>query len=72
LSPSSHQIIKEYSGGIGLILGFSRSFQSTITASVEIVPGFSYNKKLEDNIETIDYGFGLSSNTAAITIGYRF
>lgn len=72
LSPSSHQIIKEYSGGIGLILGFSRSFQSNITASVEIVPGFSYNKKLEGNIETIDYGFGLSSNTAAITIGYRF
>jgi len=61
-----------YHVGIGLILGFSRSFQSNIIVSVEIVPGFSYNETVSDNIDTTSFAFGLYSNSAAITIGYRF
>ncbi|HZK94029.1 MAG TPA: hypothetical protein VFC67_07465 [Prolixibacteraceae bacterium] len=64
--------INEYNVGIGMILGFSRSFQSNIIVSVEIVPGFSYNKIVSDNVDTTSFGFGLYSNSAAITIGYRF
>jgi len=61
-----------YNAGIGLILGFSRSFQSNIIVSVEIVPGFSYNKIVSGNVNTTSLAFGLDSNSAAITIGYRF
>ena len=61
-----------YNVGFGVILGFSRSFQSNIIVSVEIVPGFSYNKTVSDNIDTTSFAFGLYSNSAALTIGYRF
>src|SRR5665648_600299 len=60
--------INEYNVGIGMILGFSRSFQSNIIVSVEIVPGFSYNKIVSDNVDTTSFGFGLYSNSAAITL----
>ncbi len=61
-----------YNAGIGFILGFSRSFQSNIIVSVEIVPGFSYRKIVSGNVDTTSFGFGLDSNAAGITLGYRF
>jgi len=79
-SPITSNTMNAFNAGIGLVLGFSHSFQSNITVSAEIVPGFSYSKTVNDNngtsgatnTKTTGFGFALDSNAAGITIGYRF
>jgi len=58
--------------GIGVIIGFSRSFNSNILVSAEIVPGFSYTRASNGDAISNIIGFGLDSNAAGITVGFKF
>lgn len=61
-----------YKAGIGFIIGFSHSFKSNIQLSAEIVPGISYSHTTSGYGTSKIIGFGLESNAAGITLGYRF
>lgn len=65
-------ITNSYNAGIGIVLGFAYSIKSNIILSAEIVPGLQYfNSKSNENT-TSGIGFGLHTNSAGLTIGYRF
>lgn len=61
-----------YGAGLGFIMGFSYTFKSNISLSAEIVPSFNYRYSKMGERKYSSYGFGLSNNSAGITIGYKF
>lgn len=71
-SPYNTNISNANQAGIGFVLGLSHRISSNILLSAEIVPGLFYSDSKTEGAKTAGIGFGLNSNSAGITLSYRF
>jgi hypothetical protein len=61
-----------YGGEAGFVLGFAYIINPSISLSAELVPGFNYSYSKLNETKVSAFGFGISNNSAGLTLSYRF
>jgi len=64
--------MNSYIAGCGVVLGLSYNFKSNVKISAEIIPSFGYQYLKQDDRKYNNIHFGFDSNSAGLTISYKF
>ena len=61
-----------YGVGLNLIAGVTYNVNPNFAVGVELLPGLNYNYSESGDVNLKNLNFGLTNNSAAITVRYRF